>query len=44
VTPIDKLAEDLEESARLIKDLEKKFKEVETEAADAFKELEEKGS
>ena len=38
---IDKLAEDVKEGAGLIKDLEKKLKAVETEVADAFKELEE---
>jgi exodeoxyribonuclease VII small subunit len=43
-TPIDKLAEDVKEGAGLIRDLEKKLKAVETEVADAFKELEEKGA
>jgi exodeoxyribonuclease VII small subunit len=39
-TPIDKLAEDVKLGARLIKDLDKKLKQVETEVRDAFKELE----
>jgi exodeoxyribonuclease VII small subunit len=39
-TPIDKLAEDVKEGARLIKELDKKLKQVETEVLDAFKELE----
>ncbi len=38
-TPIDKLAEDVKLGARLIKDLDKKLKEVETEVRDAFKKL-----
>lgn len=38
-TPIDKLAEDVKEGARLIKDLDKKLRQVETEVLDAFKEL-----
>ena len=41
-TPIDKLAEDVKLGARLIKDLDKKLKQVETEVRDAFKELDEK--
>ena len=39
-TPIDKLAEDVKLGARLIKELDKKLKQVETEVKDAFKELE----
>ena len=39
-TPIDKLAEDVKLGARLIKELDKKLKHVETEVRDAFKELE----
>ena len=39
-TPIDKLAEDVKEGARLIRELDKKLKQVETEVLDAFKELE----
>ena len=39
-TPIDKLAEDVKEGARLIRELDKKLKQVETEVIDAFKELE----
>jgi len=39
-TPIDKLAEDVKMGARLIKELDKKLKKVETEVKDAFKELE----
>ncbi len=38
-TPIDKLAEDVKEGARIIKDLGKKLKQVEAEVLDAFKEL-----
>ena len=38
-TPIDKLAEDVKLGARLIKELDKKLKQVETEVRDAFKEL-----
>ncbi len=38
-TPIDKLAEDVKLGASLIKDLDKKLKEVEAEVKDAFKEL-----
>ena len=41
-TPIDKLAEDVKLGARLIKALDKKLKQVETEVRDAFKELDEK--
>jgi len=39
-TPIDKLAEDVKLGAKLIKELDKKLKQVETEVRDAFKELE----
>ena len=39
-TPIDNLAEDVKLGARLIKDLDKKLNQVETEVRDAFKELE----
>jgi exodeoxyribonuclease VII small subunit len=39
-TPIDKLAEDVKEGARLIKELDQKLKQVEAEVVDAFKELE----
>ena len=39
-TPIDKLAKDVKLGARLIKELDKKLKQVETEVRDAFKELE----
>ena len=42
-TPIDKLAEDVKLGARLIKELDKKLKQVETEVRDAFKELEREG-
>ena len=41
-TPIDKLAEDVKLGARLIKDLDEKLKQVETEVRNAFKELDEK--
>jgi exodeoxyribonuclease VII small subunit len=41
-TPIDKLAEDVKLGASLIKDLDKKLKEVEAEVKDAFKELDDK--
>ena len=40
-TSIDELAEDVKLGARLIKELDKKLKQVETEVRDAFKELEE---
>ena len=39
-TPIDKLAEDVKLGAKLIKELDKKLKQVETEVKDAFKKLE----
>ena len=39
-TPIDKLAEDVKLGARLIKELEKKLKQVGVEVKDAFRELE----
>jgi exodeoxyribonuclease VII small subunit len=39
-TPIDKLAEDVKLGARLIKELDKKLKKVETDVRDMFKELE----
>lgn len=39
-TPIDKLAEDVKEGARLIRELDQKLKQVEMEVSDAFKELE----
>ena len=39
-TPIYKLSEDVKLGARLIKELDKKLKQVETEVRDAFKELE----
>ncbi len=42
-TPIDKLSEDVELGASLIKDLSKKLKQVEMEVRDAFKELEKEG-
>jgi exodeoxyribonuclease VII small subunit len=38
-TPIDKLALDVKEGARLIKELDQKLKQVEAEVLDAFKEL-----
>ncbi len=41
-TPIDKLAEDVKLGANLIKELDRKLKQVETEVRDAFKELDEK--
>jgi exodeoxyribonuclease VII small subunit len=41
-TPIDKLSEDVKIGARLIKELDSKLKQVETEVRDAFKELDEK--
>ena len=40
-TPIDELAEDVKLGAKLIKELDKKLRKVETEVKDAFKELEE---
>ena len=39
-TPIDELAEDVKLGAKLIKELDKTLKKVETEVKDAFKELE----
>lgn len=39
-TPIDRLAEDVKLGTRLIKELNAKLKQVETEVRDAFKELE----
>ncbi len=39
-TPIDKLAEDVKEGARLIRELDQKLKKVEIEIFDAFTELE----
>jgi exodeoxyribonuclease VII small subunit len=39
-TPIDELAEDVKLGAKLIKELDKKLKKVETEVKNAFKELE----
>ena len=41
-TPIDKLAEDVKLGVGLIKDLNRKLKEVESEVRDAFQELDEK--
>ena len=43
-TPIDKLAKDVKLGARLIKELDRKLKQVETEVQDAFKELEDDDS
>ena len=40
-TPIDELAEDVKLGAKLIKELDKKLRKVETEVKDAFKELDE---
>ena len=39
-TPIDELAKDVKEGARLIKKLDQKLKQVEAEALDAVMELE----
>jgi exodeoxyribonuclease VII small subunit len=39
-TPIDKLAEDVAEGARLIRDLEQKLKQVELAVHNVFRELE----
>ena len=41
-TPIDRLAQDVKEGARLIKELDRKLREVETQVRDAFRELEER--
>ncbi len=41
-TPIDRLAADVKEGARLIKELDQKLREVEGQVRDAFKELEER--
>ena len=38
-TPIDKLAEDVKEGTRLIKELQARLKSVETQVRDAFAEL-----
>ena len=43
-TPIDELAKDVKLGAKLIKELDKTLKKVETEVKDAFKELEKEGS
>jgi exodeoxyribonuclease VII small subunit len=43
-TPIDRLAEDVKLGARLIKELNTKLKQVETEVRDAFKELEDEST
>ncbi len=43
-TPIDKLAEDVKEGARLIKELDKKLKQVETEVRMHSKNLDEEPS
>ncbi len=40
-TPIDELAEDVKLGATLLKELDRKLREVETQVVDAFKELEE---
>jgi exodeoxyribonuclease VII small subunit len=40
-TPIDELARDVKQGATLIKELDRKLREVETQVAVAFKELEE---
>jgi len=42
-TPIDELSEDVKLGAKLIKELDKKLRKVETEVKDAFKELENSG-
>ena len=39
-TPIDQLAEDVKRGAKLIKELDKKLRDVESEVKDAFAELE----
>ncbi len=38
-TPIDRLATDIKDGVKLIKELDAKLKSVETEITDAFKEL-----
>lgn len=40
-TPIDELARDVKLGATLIRDLDRKLREVETQVTDAFKELDE---
>ncbi len=40
-TPIDELAQDVKLGATLIRDLDRKLREVETQVTDAFKELDE---
>ena len=42
-TPIDRLAQDVKQGARLIKELDQKLREVETQVRDAFRELESEG-
>ncbi|MBI5647642.1 MAG: exodeoxyribonuclease VII small subunit [Ignavibacteriae bacterium] len=43
-TPIDRLADDVKEGVRLIKEMSATLKKVELEVKDAFRELEELGS
>ncbi len=40
-TPIDELAKDVKLGATLLKELDRKLREVESQVVDAFKELEE---
>jgi|SaaInlStandDraft_1057018.scaffolds.fasta_scaffold738777_1 exodeoxyribonuclease VII small subunit len=42
-TPLDDLAKDVKQGAKLIKELDAKLKSVETEVQDAFKEFDKKG-
>ena len=42
-TPIDTLARDVKDGARLIEELDRKLRDVEAEVRDAFKELEQDG-
>lgn len=42
-TPIDELARDVQDGARLIRELDRKLREVESEVLDAFRELEAAG-
>ena len=39
-TPIDELAQDIKQGARLIREMSEKLHEVESEVVDAFQELE----
>ena len=42
-TPIDELAKDVKQGALLLKELDRKLREVESDVIDAFKELDAEG-